>query len=518
MKDREKANARLCQRKLATLIGAGAGGVMLTTDVTSSGVALDSIGQDLNATFADLQWVVNAFNLTFGAFLLTAGSLADLLGRRRMFTLGVILFNVAAMMCGFSQSSLMLNFSRALEGIGAAFLFPTSSALVAYEFRGVERAQAYSFLGASFGVGLAIGPLLSGVLTSWLSWRWIFLINVPVGLGILVLAVPRMGESRDPGAHRVDWAGLIAFMLSLTLFLYALIEAPEAGLGSPLVAGALLGTLVFGVLFLLVEQRQPRPMFDLALFRKPTFVAISLLPLAFSCGFVALLVYIPLYFQGIKEYSPLQAGLVMLPLTIPVFVVPFIISKLTTYLPARILLSAGLGLIGLGALWMSQLETGTSTTVLLSGLVLTGIGAGTVSGLMEYVAVSVVPAERSGMAAGMFSTIRLVSSSTAIAGIGTILISLTQNRLLRLIVGTSVAADERVAELANRVTTGDLIGAAASVTAAEREAFVQAATQSYTSALTTVFGIIASISFVCAVLVLALVRARDLVEESAPKR
>jgi EmrB/QacA subfamily drug resistance transporter len=491
---------------------------MLTTDVTSSGVALDSIGQDLDATFADLQWVVNAFNLTFGAFLLTAGSLADLLGRRRMFALGVILFNVAAMMCGLSQSSLILNFSRALEGIGAAFVWPTGSALIAYEFRGAERSKAYSFLGASFGIGLAIGPLLSGVLTGWLSWRWIFLINVPVGLSILILAVPRMSESSDPGADRVDWAGLIAFVLSLTLFLYALSGSLEAGWGSPLVAGALLGTLVFGVLFILVEQRQRRPMFDLALFRKPTFVAISLLPLAFSCGFVALLVYIPLYFQGIKGYSPLQAGFVMLPLTVPVFVVPFISSKLTAYLPARVLLSTGLGLIGLGALWMSQLETSTSTTVLLSGLAIAGSGAGTVSGLMDYVAISVAPAERSGMAAGMFSTMRLVSSSTAIAGIGTILITLTQSRLLKLIADTPVASGGRATELANVVARGDLIDAAASVTATDREAFVQAATQSYTSALSTVFGIIACISFVGAVLVLALVRARDLVEESAPKR
>lgn len=483
---------------------------MLTTDITSVGVALDKIAQELNASLAGLQWVMNAYNLTFGAFLLSAGSLADLLGRRRVFTVGIVLFITAALLCGFSQTPTMLILFRTLEGICAALVLPSGTASIAYEFRDdSERAKAFGILGSSFGIGLALGPLLGGALTSALSWRWIFLINVPAGLAVLALAVSRMRESSDPETTRVDWLGFFTFTLCLFLFVYALIAGPELGWGSLKIVGALLGAVVFVALFILVERLQHRSMFDLELFRKPTFIAAQLLPVVASFGFVAPLIYIPLYFQSVSGYSPLKAGLALLLLTVPVSVVPTLVGRLAAHLPLRILLSTGLVLVGLGCLGMSGLEVNGGRAALLSGLLVTGIGTGIVNGLMDNLAVSVVSSERSGMAAGIFNTMRVVGDATAIAGAGAILIALTRSRLLDLLWGTSVLARDTAAGFANQVARGEINNAAASVSSAGREVFIQAATQSYVSALSNLLIIIACISFIGAVLILALVRAGD---------
>jgi MFS family permease len=169
---------------------------MLPLDVTVVGVALDSIGRDLEASFAGLQWVVNSYNLAFGSLLLTAGTLADLFGRRRMFALGIVVFTLSSLLCGFSQSPLMLNLLRAFQGIGAAFVLTSGTAAIANEFRAsAERAKAFGILGSSFGIGLALGPLAGGVFSSGLGWRWIFFVNIPVGLSVLALAVPRMNPA-----------------------------------------------------------------------------------------------------------------------------------------------------------------------------------------------------------------------------------------------------------------------------------------------------------------------------------
>jgi MFS family permease len=292
------------------------------------------------------------------------------------------------------------------------------------------------------------------------------------------------------------------------LFTSALIEASSLGWGSPRIVGALLGAGVLIAFFVIAERLQHRPMFDLGLFRNPSFVAAQILSIAFSSIFVTLEVYLPLYFQGVRGYSALQAGLVMASLTVPLFIMPILVSKLATRLPLRSILSAGLVLMGVGLLWMGRSEA------YVSGLVVTGIGAGTIIGLLDNLAVSVVPSQRSGMAAGIFNTMRFGGDATGIAGAGAILFSLIQLRLLDLLRGTpAAAAGGRAAELVNSVTRGDIDGAAASVPAVGREVFFKAATQAYIGAMHTVFIILACISFASAVLALALVRARDIVEE-----
>ena len=485
--------------EIATLFGACMGAIMLTTDITSAGVALKSIGLALNASFASLQWVVNAYNLSFGAFLLTAGSLADLLGRKRIFTLGVILFNIAALMCGLAPNGLLLNLSRGLQGVGAACVLPTASALIANQFQNSKRGQAYSLLGAAFGIRLAIGPLLSGALTSFISWRWIFWVNIPLGVAIVFLTVPKIAESKDPEAKGVDWFGLITFISFLSLLLFSLINGQEIGWNSPLIKYSLMGALILLLLFVVVEQQQRNPMFDLTLFRKPTFIAICFLPFMFACGFASLLVYVPLYFQGVYNYSPLQAGLVMLPMTFPLFVVPLIVSKVQAKIEEKILLSTGLIVMVAGMLVMSRLETSRSWLIIIGGLLLIGTGAGMVNALADYVAVSVAPKERSGMAAGTFSTMRIVGNACAIAAIGAVLIAKVQQQLA----DTNIVGN--ISSIANRITRGDLNGAVELGNGLD----FQGAIASYSQALSMVFLFISGILLLGAILEFILVRKQD---------
>jgi len=514
LKDRKNNSTGWLGCEQATLIGTCLAAIMLTTDVTSVGVALDSIRQELNANFAELQWVMNAYNMAFGAFLLSAGLLADKWGRRRLFTIGVVLFIAAAILCGVSRDPLMLNLSRAVEGICAAFVLPTAPALIASAFPdSSERTKAFGLFGSSFGIGLAGGPILGGVLTSTLSWRWIFLSNVPLGLAILALAIPKMCESRDPEATRIDWFGLVSFSLSLFLLVYALISGPEKGWSDPQILGTLIGAVVGVTLFITVERGQHHPMIDLNLFRRPTFVAAQILPIVLSFGFVVPLIYLPLYFQGLGNYSPLEAGLAILPLTIPMSVVPVLASRLIARFSMRGLVSVGLVLNSFGALWLSGVIAEAEGVALLSALLLIGIGSGIVNGQTDNLAVSVVPPEHSGMAAGIFNTMRITGDAITIAGAGAILLSLTQRRLTDLLWGTSVEVGDSTAQIVNQVARGDISGAAAAVSEGQ-ELFTEAAAMSYSSAFSNLLVITAFVSLVGAVLMLIMIRSRGMFSPS----
>src|SRR3984885_9987004 len=212
------------EQKWWTLIAVCVGIFMLLIDITVVNVALPSIQRSLHANFSDLQWVVNAYALTLAALLLSAGSLADLFGRKRMFAIGLVVFTASSLTCGVAQSPVMLNVSRAVQGIGGAIMLATSLALIAEAFRGRDRGTAFAAYGAVIGAAVAVGPLVGGGLTSGLGWRWIFFVNVPIGVVGVVLTITRVAESRDPQARGVDWAGLVTFSSALFLLIYALTQ------------------------------------------------------------------------------------------------------------------------------------------------------------------------------------------------------------------------------------------------------------------------------------------------------
>jgi EmrB/QacA subfamily drug resistance transporter len=481
---------------------------MLLLDVTIVNVALPDIQRDLGSSFEDLQWVVDAYALTLAAFMLTAGSLADRFGRRRLFLLGLGLFVLASLLCGLSTSPTMLNFSRALQGVGGAAMFATSLALLAAAFTGRERGTALGIWGATTGASVAVGPLVGGVLVQHVSWQSIFFVNLPIGIGAIIVTLRTVSETKDPQAARVDWAGLITFSGALFALVFALVRGNTEGWGSSTIVTLLVLAVVLLVAFVAVERRQARPMFDLTLLRKPTFVGASLVAFSLSASVFAMFLYLTLYMQNVLGFSPLDAGLRFLPITLVSFVCAAVSGNLTERVPVRFLLGAGLGLVGIGLLLMSGLDADSTWTALLPGFIVAGAGIGLTNPAIASTAVGVVDPRRTGMASGINSTFRQVGIATGIAALGAIFQSLVASKILDAL-AASGGARPAGAQFppAAVLAQGDprVLGSA-------HEAFVTG----WTGALNEILVISAVVALAGAVAALVLVRRQDFVAHGAP--
>jgi len=394
---------------------------MLLLDVTIVNVALPDIQKDLGSSFEDLQWVVDAYALALAALLLASGSLADLLGRKRVFVVGLIVFVTASLLCGLSGSPTMLNLARALQGTGGAMMFATSLALIAQEFPPNERGTAFGIWGATTGFAVAVGPLAGGALTDGLGWEWIFLVNVPVGIltaAITLLRVPT--STRDPHA-RIDWGGVVTFSSGLFCLVFALIRGNDDGWDSAKIVGLLLTAVLLLALFVLIELRRDQAMLDLRLFRVPTFTGAQIVAFSIHASMFSMFLYIVLYMQNVLGYTPLETGVRFLPVSLLSFVAAPIAGKLAERYPVRAFLSAGLGLVGIGLILMSGIDPGDDWTTLLPGFILGGIGIGFINPPLATAAIGVVEPRRSGAASGINSTFRQVGTAVGIAGLGALL-------------------------------------------------------------------------------------------------
>lgn len=406
------------ERKWWTLLAVCVATFMLLLDITIVNVALPEIERDLDASFSDLQWVVDAYALTLAALLLTGGSVADLIGRRRVFVAGLVIFTVASVLCGLAGTPLVLNLSRGLQGIGGAFMFATALALLAQAFPPQERGTALGLWGATTGGAVAIGPLVGGVLTEGIGWEAIFFVNVPIGIAAIVLTLLRVQESRDPAGGRIDWAGLVSFSGALFLLVFALIRGNEEGWSSTLIVGMLIGAAVLLAAFLAIERAQERPMLDLTLFRKPAFVGASIAAFTLSAAMFSMFLYLTLYVQNGLGYSPLESGLRFLPVTLLSFLVAPIAGRLSDRFPIRFFLGGGLAVIGVGLLLMRLIAPGDDWTALLPGFLVAGVGIGLVNPPLASAAIGVVQPRQAGMASGINSTFRQIGIATGIAGLG----------------------------------------------------------------------------------------------------
>jgi EmrB/QacA subfamily drug resistance transporter len=394
---------------------------MLLLDITIVNVALPDIQKELGSSFEDLQWVVDAYALALAALLLPSGSLADLLGRRRVFVVGLLLFVAASLLCGLSSSPIMLNVSRGFQGIGGAMMFATSLALIAQEFQPHERGTAFGIWGATTGFAVAVGPLVGGALTEGLGWEWIFLVNVPIGLATAAIALTRVPDSeRDPSA-RIDWPGLLTFSSGLFFLVFALIGGNDDGWTSHKVVSLLTTAALLLAIFITVELRRDQPMLDLRLFRVPTFTGAQIVAFSIHASMFSMFLYITLYMQNVLGYSPLETGVRFLPVSLLSFLAAPIAGKLAERFPVRAFLSSGLALVGLGLLLMSGIEPGDDWTTLLGGFILAGIGIGFINPPLATAAIGVVEPGRSGAASGINSTFRQVGTAVGIAGLGAIL-------------------------------------------------------------------------------------------------
>ncbi|HUZ99999.1 MAG TPA: MFS transporter [Gaiellaceae bacterium] len=407
-------------RKWRTLIIVCVGIFMLLLDITVVNVALPKIQRDLHSSFTDLQWVVDAYSLMLATVVLNAGSLGDLLGRKRVFLTGVVLFTAASALCGAATNPLFLNLARGAQGIGGAIMFAVSLALLTQEFHGRERGTAFGIWGATIGAAVAIGPLVGGALTEWAGWRWIFFVNLPIGAACLFFGWRALSESRDEGHGGLDIPGQITLSVGLFAFVLGLLRGNDWGWSSGRVVGLLAGSVVALVAFGLVELRQERPMFDVRLFRVPAFAGAQIIAFTISSSMFAMFLYFTLYLQNILRYSPLQAGLRFLPLSMISFFVAPATGRLVGRVPIRILLGTGMSLVTIALYLMYGVQVSSGWTTLLAGFLIGGIGIGMVNPPLATTAVSVVPVQRAGMAAGVNNTFRQVGIATGIAGLGAI--------------------------------------------------------------------------------------------------
>jgi len=404
-----------------TLIAVCVTTFMLLLDITIVVVALPSIQHRLKADLTGLQWVVDAYALSLAALILTAGALADRYGRRLLFMFGVVVFTSASLVCGLAWNITALDVARGVQGIGGAALFATALALIGHEYRGADRYGAIAVWGATVGAAVASGPLVGGILTDAFGWRWVFFVNVPVGAFAFLIAWKRMSESRDLGAVRTDFAGLLTFTAALFLIVFGLLRGNVEGWGSALIVSTLVGGAALLVLFVIVEALQQRPMLDLSLFRRPAFVGVSIATFAIASGMFALFPYLSIYLQDILGTTPLGAGLRFLPLTAFVFFVPLATRGIVQRVDAWVFASLGLLLVAIALLLMHGLTSGSRWTALLPGFILAGLGIGLANPTLAASALRTVDPARSGMASGINNTFRLAGVSIGVAALGAVL-------------------------------------------------------------------------------------------------
>jgi len=478
-------------RKIAILIAICCAAVAMPLTFTGPAVALPAIARSLGGDPVALNWVTNAFMLTFGSCLLAAGSLADSYGRKTVFMLGLGAFVLFSGALAFAPDILTFDILRALQGAGAAAAFSSGMAALAQEYDGSARMRAFSFVGASFGIGLAFGPITSGLMVDLFGWPAIFALVVALGLISLVLAFRFLRPSRDPNAAGLDWLGTVTFTLALTLFTYGILIAPEYGWRDPLVIGLLAASAVLLVVFVAVERHVARPMLDLSLFRYPRFVGVQLLAAAPAYAFVVLLILLPIRFVGIDGMSEVAAGRMMIALSGPLLVLPIAAGYLTRWVSPATICGTGLAVSAAGLFWLSHATDGAG---LIAPMLVIGIGISLPWGLMDGLAVSVVPTERAGMAAGIFATTRVAGEGVALAIVTVILAGLTQGRL-----GSSGTGAARAAQ---SLATGDLNSATTLLPDMARPQLVQA----YTDGFNSLLMLLTTVTVVTALVVLLFLR------------
>jgi EmrB/QacA subfamily drug resistance transporter len=515
------------ERKWWTLIAVCFGTFMLLLDITVVNVALPDIQIALHSTFQDLQWVVDAYALTLAAFLLTAGVLGDMYGRKGMFAIGLVLFSLSSLTCGLATTPLMLNLSRAAQGVGGAIMFATSLALIAQAFAGKQRGTAIGVYGAVIGGAVAVGPLVGGAITTGIGWRWIFFLNIPIGVVAVIITLTKVDNAKIQTGRRIDWLGVVTFTSSLFLLVYALVQGNDKGWGSRYIVSMLVVSGLLMVTFIVGEWRQRDPMLDLALFKRPAMVGVSLGSFTLSASIFAMFLYLTLYLQEVLGYSALAAGLRFLPLSVLAFIVAPVAGKLTVHVQTRFLMSLGLVLVAVGCHLMTDVAGDSAWTVLLPGFIVCGLGVGLTNPVLASGAVSVVPPEQSGMSSGAASTFRQVGIATGIAGLGAIFVHEIAPAVVDNLRGT--AAGTTILQhggqgLGAAIASGSVRQVAATIpSAAGRQALVTAYQDGFASTFNHLMGIASVIALVGAVGCLFLVRQKDFVpsvaagEWSAPR-
>jgi EmrB/QacA subfamily drug resistance transporter len=401
---------------------------VVVLDASIVNVALPTIGTALHFSQDSLSWVVNAYILTFGGFLLLGGRMADLLGRRRVFMGGLILFALASLAGGLATNEGQLIAARAVQGLGAATLSPAALSIVTTTFRdGAERNKALGVWGAVAGSGGAAGVLLGGVLTSGLGWEWVLWVNVPIGLAAAAIAPRLLAESRADSATRTfDAAGALSVTAGLSLLVYALVDATRVGWGSTQTVGLLAVSALLLAAFVGIERKSSAPLVPFSIFRSRTITGANAVGLLIGASLFSMFFFISLYMQQVLGYSAIHAGLSYLPLALTIVVSAGIASQLTTRIGYKPVLAVGMAFIGAGLIWFSQVSAhGSFLSDILGPSLLAAIGLGLAFVPNTIAAVSGVADRDAGLASGLINTSQQVGGALGLAVLSTVANSVT---------------------------------------------------------------------------------------------
>ncbi len=401
---------------------------VVVLDASIVNVALPSIGKDLQFSQDDLSWVVNAYVLVFGGFLLLGGRLADLLGRRRLFIVGLILFAVASLAGGLAQSAGWLVAARAVQGLGAALLSPAALSLVTVLFaEGSERNKAMGVWGAVAGSGGAVGVLAGGMLTEWAGWEWVLFVNVPIGIAAALLAPRLLPESRNEGERHFDIAGAVTITAGLSLLVYALVDANNAGWTSTQTLG--LGALALALIasFYVIERRQKAPLVPFpGIFRIRTITGINVAAVLIAAALFSMFFFISLYMQNVLGFSPIETGLAYLPLAVGIIITAGASAGLVTRFGFKPVLVSGLVVTAASLVWFSQIDaSGSYVGDVLFPSILAAIGLGLAFVSMMVASVSGVETHEAGLASGLINTSQQLGGALGLA----ILVSVANSKI-----------------------------------------------------------------------------------------
>lgn len=417
-------------RKWWPLVTVCLGTLMLLVDVTIVNVALPQMALALDTSFTALQWVVDGYALSLAVLLLGAGALGDRYGHRRLYLGGLAIFALASLVCGVATGAEMLIAARFVQGVGAAAMFTTTFALLNSAYQGRERGVAYGVWGGVSGAAAAIGPILGGVLTDGLSWRWIFLVNLPVSVAAVVLCCTVLAADRGTEAGRFDLAGTATFTVAAAALTLAVIRANTEGWGAVQTWGLLVLSVLGLAAFVLVERRSPHPMLDLALLRNRSFAGILVGSLLVNVAAFAAFTYTSIWLQSLMGLTSLQAGLVGIPMSLVSIVVSGVAGARLHGRSRRAIIGGGLLVIGAGsALTAVLLGPDSSWPALIPGYCVIGLGVGLVMPTLAEAAMGAVPPQRAGMAAGAVNTARQLGFAIGIAVLGAVFIARSGARL-----------------------------------------------------------------------------------------
>jgi EmrB/QacA subfamily drug resistance transporter len=396
----------------ATVLGSG----IASLDATVVGIALPTISKNFHSGVGTLQWVVTGYALTLAAFLLLGGSLGDRLGRKRVFSIGVIWFALASVLCGIAPNAGLLIAARILQGVGGALLTPASLAILQASFRPDDRSRAIGAWSGLGGVASAAGPLIGGYLIIAGSWRFVFFINIPVALAVLAITARHVPETRDPtSAGRADLPGAALAVLFLSGLTYGLIEGPSHGWTSPLVLGGLILAAVTGPVFLMLEHRRANPMLPLGIFRTRQFSAANAVTFVVYGALGGALFLLPIELQVVNHHTPVTAGLTLLPVTVLMLVFSARSGQLAARIGPRLQMSVGPVVVGAGLALLVRATSGSYWTHVIPAVLIFGVGLAITVAPLTSTAMSAAPAEHSGIASAVNNVVARSAGLLAVA-------------------------------------------------------------------------------------------------------